>query len=93
MKVELLVAPDCPNAPAARALLTACLRRLGLAIRVRERVGEFSSPTILVDGVDVMTGRDGGPPMSACRLDVPTESRVLAALHRPDDLADRPGAA
>jgi hypothetical protein len=90
MKVELLVAPDCPNADAARALLTACLRRLGSDIRVRERVGEFRSPTILVDGIDVMTGRDSGPPMSACRLDVPTEHRVLAALRQP---AERTGAA
>lgn len=82
MNVELLIAPDCPNAPAARALLAACLHRLGLDVRVWERVGEFSSPTILVDGVDVMTGGNGGPPMSACRLDVPTEARVLAALQR-----------
>ena len=93
MDVELLIAPDCPNAPAARALLTACLRRLGLDICVRERVGEFRSPTILVDGVDVMTGRDGGPPMSACRLDMPTETRVLAALRHVGEPAERPGAA
>jgi hypothetical protein len=93
MRVELLVGPDCPNAPTARALLTACLRRLGVEVQVRKRVGEFPSPTILVDGMDVMTGRDGGPPMSACRLDVPTEARVLAALDRPGGRADRPGVA
>ncbi len=88
MNVELLLAPDCPNAPAARAVLTQCLHRLGLAIRVRERVGDYPSPTILVDGVDVMTSTGGAPPLPApkpapapaCRLDVPTESRILAAL-------------
>jgi hypothetical protein len=83
MNVELLVAPDCPNASAARALLTTCLHRLGLDIGVRELVGDYPSPTILVDGIDVMTGQAGGRPISACRLDVPTESRVLAALQRP----------
>jgi hypothetical protein len=92
MNVELLIAPDCPNASAARALLTVCLRRVGLDLRVREQVGEFPSPTILVDGIDVMTGREGGPPMSACRLDLPTESRVLAALSRAGEPADRQGA-
>jgi hypothetical protein len=80
MKVELLLAPDCPNAPAARTVLAACLHRLGLDVRVRERVGEFASPTILVDGVDIMTDVTGAPPTQACRLDLPTEARLLAAL-------------
>jgi hypothetical protein len=83
MKVELLLAPDCPNGPAARAVLSACLRRLGVDVQIHERVGAFPSPTILVDGVDVMTGASGVPAMHACRLDLPTESRVLAALGRP----------
>jgi hypothetical protein len=78
--VELLVAPDCPNVPAARALLADCLRRLGLDVPVRERVGDHLSPTILVDGVDVMTGRRHPPSVRACRLDVPTATRVLTAL-------------
>jgi hypothetical protein len=80
MRVELLLAPDCPNAVAARAVLVDCLTGLGLPTAVRERVGAYPSPTILVDGVDVMTGRVGAPPMQACRLDVPTESRLQAAL-------------
>lgn len=81
MNVELLLAPDCPNAPAARAVLAECIDRLGLTVRVRERVGDFPSPTILVDGVDVMSETHGVSPMQACRLDVPTAARVLAALH------------
>jgi hypothetical protein len=49
---------------------------------VTERVGDFPSPTVLVDGTDVM----GQPPRSgaSCRLDVPTEDRVLAALRAAD---------
>jgi hypothetical protein len=78
--VELLLTPDCPNAAAARAVLQECLDRLGLAVRVRERLGAYPSPTILIDGVDVMTGGRARPARSACRLDVPTRSRVLAAL-------------
>jgi hypothetical protein len=82
MRVELLVSPDCPNAAAARTVLEACMARLGLAVPVAERVGDYASPTILVDGIDVMTGGVGAPPTQACRLDVPTEARVLAALLR-----------
>jgi hypothetical protein len=81
VNVELLLAPDCPNASAARAVLSECLDRLGLAVVVQERLGDYPSPTILVDGVDVMTDARATPPMSACRLNVPTRSRVLAALH------------
>jgi hypothetical protein len=80
VNVELLLAVDCPHATAARAVLTECLDQPGLDIPVRERVGDYPSPTLLVDGVDVMTGMAGTPRMQACRLDVPTASRVLAAL-------------
>jgi hypothetical protein len=80
VNVELLLTPNCPNASAARAVLADCLRRLGLTVRVQERVGDHPSPTILVDGVDVMTRADGAPWLPACRLDVPTRDRVMAAL-------------
>jgi hypothetical protein len=93
MDVELLLAPECPNAAAARALLTACLHRLGLDVRVRERVGDYPSPTILVDGVDVMRAQRGAPSIQACRLDVPTAARVLAALHGPSASSTSEGAA
>jgi hypothetical protein len=82
VNVELLLAPDCPNAPAARAVLTECLDRLGLTVVVRERAGDYPSPTILVDGVDVMNDSQGALGKPACRLDVPTVDRVLAALRR-----------
>lgn len=80
MRVELLLAPECPLADAARSVVERCIEQLGLATQVMERVGEYPSPTILVDGVDVMTGTAGTPRAQACRLDVPTEPRVLAAL-------------
>jgi hypothetical protein len=78
LKIEILSVPDCPNLVPARELLQICLDRLGLQAEVTERVGDFPSPTILVNGIDVM----GLPPRSgtSCRLDVPTEDHVLAAL-------------
>jgi len=82
VRVELLLSPDCPNAARARRVVAECLDELGLAAQVAERLGDFPSPTVLVDGVDVMTGAVGASSTQACRLDLPTRSRVLAALGR-----------
>ncbi len=80
VKVELQHVPGCPHADAARVLLRECLAELGLDVPFQDNEGEYPSPTILVNGEDVM-----GAPASqaaACRLDVPTRQRLLAALRR-----------
>ena len=78
IRVELLHTPDCPNLDAARALLESCIDELGLAVTVIDREGDFSSPTILVNGADVM-GQSVAE-NAGCRLDLPTRERVLEAL-------------
>jgi hypothetical protein len=80
VQVELLLVEECPHADAARTLLAGSLRALGLEVPVAERVGDYPSPTILIDGVDVMTGEIGAARIHACRLDVPTAEAVTAAL-------------
>jgi len=79
--VELLTAPGCPNAAAARATIADCLSTLGIDVPITDRVGRYPSPTVLVDGVDVMRTESGVRSGDACRLDVPTPQRVLDALH------------
>lgn len=79
MKIELLSVPGCPNVGPVRKLLADCLDRSGLSLTVTERVGDFPSPTLLIDGVDVMGAQREGTHTS-CRLDLPTEERILAAL-------------
>lgn len=79
MRVELLLAPGCPHADAARGVVTGCLAQLGVTAPVNETVGRYPSPTVLVDGEDVM-GRSAGTDTDACRLDLPTSERVLAAM-------------
>ncbi|HEX6489502.1 MAG TPA: alkylmercury lyase [Candidatus Dormibacteraeota bacterium] len=76
--IELLTNPGCPHADAARRLLEQCLDELGLAAPVTERVGDFPSPTVVVNGADVM----GAPSArgASCRLDPPSRERILAAL-------------
>ncbi|MGR8010370.1 alkylmercury lyase family protein [Streptomyces hypolithicus] len=78
MIVELLSVPDCPNLAPTRDLLRACLAELGLPLTVVEKVGDHPSPSVLVDGVDVMRASAGEA--QSCRLDVPTAEAIRAAL-------------
>jgi hypothetical protein len=81
MKIELRHIPDCPYLEQARRLLKDCLDELGLQnLDVIDREGDFPSPSILVDAVDVM-GAPGGAG-AVCRLDVPTREHILSALRR-----------
>jgi hypothetical protein len=80
MRVELFQFEGCPLALAADRLVRQCLIALGIPGPVLVRVGDWASPTVLVDGTDVM--RPAGELLTArvCRIDVPTRERVLAAL-------------
>jgi hypothetical protein len=78
MRVQLLSVPDCPNVGRARDLLRSCMAELGLPVEVDETHGEYPSPSILVNGTDVMG--DPGYRGASCRLDVPTRAAVLGAL-------------
>lgn len=79
--VELRFVPDCPNLAPARHELRAALADLGLPLAVvAEVVGDYPSPSLLVNGVDVMGGIGEGP--AACRLDLPTGERIRAALRQ-----------
>lgn len=78
MKIELLHVANCAHVDEARRTLESCLTEIGIDIPIDQREAEHPSPTILIDGEDVM-----GVPGSAgasCRLDVPTRARILAAL-------------
>ena len=86
MKIELLHVPGCAHIENARQLLRSSLSELGIDEQIEEEEGAYPSPTILVDGMDVM-GRPEARGAS-CRLDVPTRERLFAALqvastHRP----------
>ncbi|WP_435586006.1 hypothetical protein [Micromonospora aurantiaca (nom. illeg.)] len=79
--VELRSVADCPNLAPARRELHAALADVGLPLTVvTEVVGDYPSPSILVNGVDVMGGSGDGS--AACRLDLPTGERVRAALRQ-----------
>ena len=82
MLVELLTAPGCPNAAAAKTAVADCLTVLGIDVPIVERVGRYPSPTVLVDGIDVMLPDGEAPEGDACRLDLPTPQRIFEALRK-----------
>jgi hypothetical protein len=82
MRIELFTLPRCPNAVTARTVVTECLAAVGIDVPIIERVGRYPSPTVLVDGIDVMRPDEGARAGDACRLDLPTPQRIFAALRK-----------
>jgi alkylmercury lyase len=80
MRIELLTSPGCRHATTARETVTDCLATLGMDVPIVERVGRYPSPTVLVDGIDVMRPDAGASIGDACRLDLPTPQRIRQAL-------------
>jgi len=80
VRIELRAVPGCPNLDAARDLLRACLAEAGRPPEFIERIGDYPSPSVVVDGVDV-TGGDPDAP-AHCVLRLPTRGEILAALRR-----------
>jgi hypothetical protein len=78
VRIELRSVPDCPNVDRARDLLRTCMKDLNLRLDVDEVQGDYPSPSILVNGVDVMG--DPGYRAASCRLDVPTRTAIVSAL-------------
>ncbi|CDO91622.1 alkylmercury lyase [Mycobacterium triplex] len=81
MRIELLTSPGCPHAESARKILADCLSSLGIDEPIIDRIGPYPSPTVLIDGVDVMRPAARAATGDACRLDLPTAQHILDALH------------
>lgn len=81
LRVQLLSIPDCPLVEQVRAALDRALAFTAGTAAVEELVGAYPSPTVLIDGRDVVTG---APPIlgARCRLDLPTTPQIVAALER-----------
>jgi len=79
-KIEILKVPGCPMVDRVRATVRRALDRCWVRAEIEELVGDYPSPTLLIDGQDV-TGHQWGE-CSACRLDLPTEDQVVAAIVR-----------
>lgn len=81
--IQLLSVADCPLVAKAHSILDDCLKRIpeGVRITVEELVGDYSSPTILVNGIDV-TGQCPAAGSTSCRLGLPNEEQILAMIRK-----------
>ena len=81
LKIQLLCVPHCPLVTKAKNTLTDALAKAPhIATTFEELVGDYSSPTILIEGYDVTGHPQQQMDRPACRLDLPTEAQVLSAL-------------
>jgi hypothetical protein len=78
VRIEVMVVAGCPHAAEALAAVRRCIARLGLDVAVIESQGDHPSPSVRVNGRDIMgEAVTAGP---ACRLDVPSEAQLMRAL-------------
>lgn len=78
-QVKILHVPDCPLVERLRAEVESTLVEVAPDVRLSLVEGDYPSPTLLVDGIDVTTGAPvSGEPR--CRLDLPTAQQIRDAL-------------
>jgi hypothetical protein len=81
VRIQILHVPDCALLARARELVDEAVLATGVTRATVECVmGDYPSPTVLVNGIDV-TGR-GCAPGAACRLGLPTGDQVRIALRQ-----------
>lgn len=78
VRIEVLHVPGCSRLEGVRALIDRAIAATGVNGTIEEVVGDYPSPTVLVNGIDV-TGRPASSG-AACRLDLPTNAQVGDAL-------------
>ncbi|MGH3098961.1 MAG: hypothetical protein ACRDMV_23485 [Streptosporangiales bacterium] len=81
VSIRLEHVADCPLVDRVRARLQRALEATGISAVIEEVEGPYPSPTLLIDGLDAVTGRPVGGGV-CCRLDLPTTAQIAAALQR-----------
>jgi hypothetical protein len=81
VQVRLEHVPGCPLADRLRSRLHRALAATGISAVVDDVTGDYPSPTLLIDGIDAVTGRpaSGAP---RCRLDLPSAEQITTGLLR-----------
>jgi len=68
-------------------MLVDCVTELRISEPINERVGNYPSPSILIDDIDIMRPEPQPETINACRLDLPTRPRLLQALQKAQQAA------
>lgn len=77
-RIQILQVPGCPLVDRLIDEVERCLTEINVGEPVEILVGHYPSPTLVIDGVDVATGRpvEGEP---RCRMDLPSKGQIRAA--------------
>lgn len=77
-RIQILQVPDCPLVDRLIDDVENCLAEMAIGEPVEIVVGDYPSPTLVIDGADASTGRpvEGQP---RCRLDLPSRDQIRAA--------------
>lgn len=78
--IEIVYVPGCTLVDRLRSLVEECLAEVGVPCPVQVVAGQCHSPTLLVNGLDITTGRAIDVKFPACRVGLPTKAEILAAL-------------
>lgn len=78
--IEIVYVPGCALVDRLRSLVEECLADVDAPWPVEVVTGQCHSPTLLVNGLDITTGRAIDVEFAACRVDLPTKAEILAAL-------------
>jgi hypothetical protein len=76
--IDVLYFNGCPNAATTLALVSSCAARFGGSVEIVEYEGDHPSPSVLVNGQDIMG--DPGTTGRACRRDLPSEERIMDTI-------------
>ena len=78
-RLRILQVADCPLVGRLVDEVRACLTDCGVHEPLDLAVGDYPSPSLVIDGVDVSTGRPvpAGP---CCRFDLPSSEQIRDAV-------------
>ena len=78
--IQIAHVPDCPLVDKLLWLVEECLAEWGARWPIELIVTECASPTLLIDGVDGITGRPVELGTPSCRVVLPLRAQILSAL-------------
>lgn len=79
-RIQILSVPSCPLVAKVQGILKDCLQHAQIEATAEVVVGDYNSPTLLVNGFDVTGCTESPTGQISCRLDLPSEGKILAAL-------------
>lgn len=89
IRVQILHVRDCALLERVLRRLRTSIARSGLDVSVETIEGTYPSPTVLINGAEVTGQPIGSEP--CCRLDLPSEEQIVAALTNSSENGRRSG--